>query len=576
MPSDAYPAAERVVADTPIEQVEAALARLHAHREAWQTRSLARRVEDLDTLIVRLEAEAPAMVAAADSAKRLGPEHPCHGEDWQTLAWATMRNLVGLRRRLRALAAGEPSPVGSSAPRLRPNGQVVVPALPETFWDRLLLMGYTGEVWLRPGVTLEAARSSTGQLVREPPPVRVGLVLGAGNVGSIPMMDAIYKLFVENELVVLKMNPVNAYLGPHIEAVFAHLVAEGFFAVVQGGAEVGKLLCEHPLVDTLHITGSDATYDAIVWGPPEGRAERKASGQRVNERPITAELGNVTPIVIVPGAWSARELEYQAWNVAGMVTNNASFNCVAGKVLVVAEGWPQRAAFLARLREVLASIPPRHAYYPGARDRWRSFREAHPQAEILSPEVEASVPWTLIPGLDPQVSDDPCFRREPFCAILSEVALPGETAVDFLPVAVDFCNERLWGTLAAAVIIHPRCRRDPANEAAFQEALDELRYGSIAVNQWPGVNYGLSTLTWGAFPGHTAADIQSGEGVVHNSYLLASTQKSVLYAPFTQFPRPVWLPNHRKAAEVGRRMTQFEHKPGLLAFLGVLWAAITG
>lgn len=38
---------------------------------------------------------------------------------------------------------------------------------------------------------------------------RVCLVLGGGNVSSIPAMDALYKLFVEDEVVLLKMNPVN-------------------------------------------------------------------------------------------------------------------------------------------------------------------------------------------------------------------------------------------------------------------------------------------------------------------------------------------------------------------------------
>lgn len=29
---------------------------------------------------------------------------------------------------------------------------------------------------------------------------------------------------------------------------------------------VGKALCEHPVVSSIHLTGSADTYNAIVWG----------------------------------------------------------------------------------------------------------------------------------------------------------------------------------------------------------------------------------------------------------------------------------------------------------------------
>jgi len=43
------------------------------------------------------------------------------------------------------------------------------------------------------------------------------LVLGAGNASSLPVNDSLCKLFVENRVVILKLNPVNSYLGPLIE-----------------------------------------------------------------------------------------------------------------------------------------------------------------------------------------------------------------------------------------------------------------------------------------------------------------------------------------------------------------------
>ena len=53
-----------------------------------------------------------------------------------------------------------------------------------------------------------------------------------------------------------------------------------------------------------------------------------------------------------------------------------------------------------------------------------------------------------------------------------------------------------------------------------------------AVSLRPGAIYGLVSPTWGAYPGHTPEDIQSGSGVVHNTWLFDHPEKSVVRAPF--------------------------------------------
>lgn len=37
--------------------------------------------------------------------------------------------------------------------------------------------------------------------------------------------------------------------------------------MVYGGGKEGAYLVNHPIVANIHLTGSAATYDAIVWGP---------------------------------------------------------------------------------------------------------------------------------------------------------------------------------------------------------------------------------------------------------------------------------------------------------------------
>ena len=433
-----------------------------------------------------------------------------------------------------------------------------------------MFAGVTSEVWIEPG-----RPASQGRIYREPSGEgRVALVLGAGNVSSIAPMDAFYKLIVENEVVVLKTNPVNAYLGPHWERALAPFIEAGYLAIVHGGGKEGAYFAEHPRIDTLHVTGSDKTYDAIVWGSTtEEQTRRKAAHDPKNRRPFTAELGCVTPVLVVPGPWSAGDMEYQARQVAGMVAHNASFNCTAAKVLVVAKGWLQREAFLKKVEAALASAPPRKAYYPGATDRWRGFLDHYPKARVLGAEQEGIVPWTLISDVPPERGEY-ALSNEAFCGVLAIVTLDAESPVDFLTKAADFANDRCWGTLSCAILIHPSTREEHPRE--FDRAIASLRYGAIGVNTWSSLAYGLVSPTWGAFPGHPQEDIQSGSGVVHNSFLLDHPQKSVVFAPFRMRPKPVWFADHRNLAGVGRRLTAMEARPSIGRLMAVALEGFKG
>ena len=149
----------------------------------------------------------------------------------------------------------------------------------------------------------------------------------------------------------------------------------------------------------MHITGSDKTYDAVVFGTGPDGARRKAADDPALTKPVTAELGNVSPVIVVPGRWSIAELRYQAEHVATMLVNNAGFNCISARVVVTHAAWPQRDAFLGALTQTLAQITPRRAYYPGAGERRDAFVAAHPEAEELGTGADDALPWTFIRGV---------------------------------------------------------------------------------------------------------------------------------------------------------------------------------
>jgi hypothetical protein len=111
------------------------------------------------------------------------------------------------------------------------------------------------------------------------------------------------------------------------------------------------------------------------------------------------------------------------------------------------------------------------------------------------------------------------------------------------------------------VLVHPTTARD--YETDLDRAIAGLRYGAIGINCWSSVAYALVTPTWGAFPGHTPEDIQSGSGVVHNAFLLDHPQKSVVRAPWRIRPTPVWFADHKNLRGVGERLTRLEGHPSL-------------
>src|SRR5688500_2341275 len=347
----------------------------------------------------------PRMVELGCRAQGIGPEARLAGELWFSGPAISLRSLRLFQRSLEQIAdGGVPSvelPLGRSA-----DERVSVPLTPLDDYERGLFFGLRCEAWLEHEVTPSRADEHRAGFYRgRGHGGRVVLVLGAGNVQSISVLDVLYHSFVEGAVCLLKMNPVNDYLGPLYEQAFAPLVERGFLAFAYGGADVGATLVEHPAVTAIHVTGSVETHDRIVWGPPGEQRERRKREQRpLTEKPVTSELRNVSPALVVPARYSSRELERVARSIAGMVINNASFNCNALKLVVTARGWPQREELLARVGAAHAREPARPAYYPGAPERYQTLVDAASGARVdrFGAVDAGGLPWTLISGLDPE------------------------------------------------------------------------------------------------------------------------------------------------------------------------------
>lgn len=564
-----------------VARLDRAVDDLQAHKTHWAKRPIRARIRDLERVIVNTEAEATAWVAAAVRAKGISVGSPLEGEEWISGPWALVTGAAAYVDTLRALAEGR-SPLERTRLRTSRSGQVVVDAFPFTPFDRLLLSGYSAEVWMQPDVSVTDLEDQVAQQYKDPAPMgRVALVLGAGNITSIAPLDVLHELFVENSVAVVKLNPVNDYLGPHLERIFEPLVTAGFVRFAYGGADVGGHLVRHDDIEAVHITGSVSTHDAIVFG--ERTPTRSRRRKPLLDKPITSELGGVGAAIVVPGPWDRHDLRHHATNLATMKLHNAGFNCIALQVLVLPRQWPLADVLVDQACATIRACPPRPPYYPGAAHRRELLVAAHPDAEALD---DTEVPTTLIRDLDPRSDDEPCFTTEAFGGVFATTKLPGDDAASFLAEAVKFCNDVLSGTLGVNVLIHPKTKA--ALGRRFDEAIAQLRYGTIGINCWKGLSYLLQRTPWGAFPGHTLDDIQSGIGTTHNGLMLANTQKTVVRGPFRTFPRslrhgerhlatkPPWFVTHRRAHVLGERLTRFAGHPSWLRVPALLPPALQG
>ncbi len=561
---------------TPERQLNDMVARLQEGARAFARLSLPDRIDLARSMQAGYLRIAKRIVQASCTAKGIPLGTPAESQEWATGPWCVVRHLRLVAESLQAIERTGNTPVGQIGETA--DGRLAVRVFPANRIDGVLFAGITVDVHCEARITEHDMHQARAGFYRgHGHDGRAVLVLGAGNLAAIPAMDVITKLFNEGKVCLLKMNPVNAYLGPILEEAFAEAIRRNFLAVAYGGAEEGAYLIHHAGIDEIHLTGSDRTFDKIVWGPPGTEREtRKARNAPLVSKPITAELGNVSPVLVVPGPYRDQELAFQAEGIAGAVTQNASFNCNSAKMLVTPKGWARRPTLLGDIERALATAPVRLAYYPGAEERWRRLTEGREQLRKIGQAGPGQLPWTLIPGLDATDLREPAFSTEPFCSILSETEVGSDDPVEFLNRAVEFANNRLWGTLSADLVVHPRALKDPRIADAVEQAIARLHYGTVTVNSWTGLSFSFGSPPWGAYPGSTPADIQSGSGWVHNTPMLERIEKVVLRHPLTVVPKPATFPSHRTAHTVLRRLSYLEERASWARVPGVVAAAMRG
>ncbi|WP_158816501.1 aldehyde dehydrogenase family protein [Methylocapsa sp. S129] len=573
----------------PVEQfafghLDQAIAELQANKNAWARTSVEERLSILADIKKALMNVAESWALTAARKKQIPAGSPLAGEEWISGPYALMSGCNALIQTLSGMKDKtflQGLPVRDLA-----NGRIAVSVVPNSLWDRLLLSGVKAEIWMQAGVTKDNLASHTAGAYDVPPEKREGkvaLVLGAGNIAAIAPLDCFQKLFSEHQATILKLNPVNDYLIDVLEAALKPLIARGALRIVKGGADAGEYLCNHPGVDEIHITGAEASHDVIVWGPGEEGRRNKQAGAPRNRRPITSELGAVCPTIVVPGPWSAADLSFQAEHIATQKMHNSGFNCIACQMLIAPERWEGTAPLLQKIEATIKAMPPRAPYYPGATRRMSDFSDRGHDAANPAPANDSSC--VVVPFVR---DGDAWFETNEVFAPAMSVRRIDETDPEaFLRAAIAYANTRLRGTLGANILIHPATMRKIGRKT-FEAILVDLRYGCIAINAWSGLGFLLVKTPWGAFPGHTLDDAQSGIGFVHNTFMFDKPERTVVEAPFRPYPRnllsgemsllprPPWFVTNRKQHVIGKLLTSFEYRPSWLKIPQIFLNALMG
>lgn len=463
---------------------------------------------------------------------------------------------------------------------------LVIPVYPRSFAERMgipAVLGYTGEIWIKPQNENDPHIETVprGKAANSNYP-GFCLVLAAGNQEFLTFCDVLDRMILHNEVVIIKHHPLREHLDEVYRFILQPLVDLDFVGSIKNSSvSIAEELIRHPLLNHVHLTGGNKTHDAIL----NSLAKRSDFGASVG---FTAELGCVSPWILVPdvcisthetGAtannhWNDASLRVHANHLAVAVKTNGSANCLSPKVLVLPKDWEFKDKFLNFLREGLSNISTSNWYYPGTQGRWEAFVKEYEgecddnqkRCEIFRTPLMGEGGATqmvmsaiLHVGLNEKNRGGNKFalQNEAFAPVLAIVEITSDDTVGagdnkcqtYLRTAVKFCNDEIWGTLSCSVM----CPwPDGPVKGMLEESIANLEYGSVNVNTWSALSYGISQCTWGAHSGKYKREVGmggSGCGVVGNSLMLDDSRiiKSVIRAPFLhalqiqgEMP-PLWL-----------------------------------
>ena len=375
-------------------------------------------------------------------------------------------------------------------------------------------------------------------------------------------------MVVNRHCILLKLNPVNEYLKPVFEKVFENFISRGFMVVTTGDINVSSYMTAHSGITNMHLTGSDKTYENIVYGSTLNEKDKgKKTLSKKNKKPFTTELGNVTPFIIHPGKWSTSEIKFQARKIVTAKLNNNGFNCIAAQVIVLPKNWKQSQQLVRAIKKQLATEKDRLAYYPNSTETLKRLKSN--KTIFQENDLTCATPH-LTKDLD---LNDYYEKNEVWSSTLFFKYLEHDNDLDYVNKAISYVNQDVWGNLGVAVLIKKHDSKKVKD--ITKNYVDNLKYGTIAINEWPALGFIIPTMPWGGYPGNKDSDIQSGQGYVHNAYFFESPLKGVLYSKFKlPIVDPVWFTSNKKGSKVFKYLTYYQIENSKINLIKLIFSTL--
>ena len=414
-----------------------------------------------------------------------------------------------------------------------------------------------------------------GKFYKNPHNGEIAVILGAGNHPILCASDALYHLFVEGRVCVIKHHPLQIGAKKALEYVLKPLIDKGYvISLPEVDLEFTKGLMYSPLTNVVHLTGGKATHDAIVWGLDGQQMSRREKNEPLLKAAMHSELGAVTPYIVLPSSgyevtqgaaqqwttqcsndeWTDERVNFYAEKFALAKADNCSCNCLALTVLVLPVG-DLGDRFEAAVRKALGDLKREPAWYPGMQDRYnnwlKSVKACNAPVEFFSaPSKEVGCPndtlfldfgvanlgivtaadLESVDNMEARFPDMGWAREEVFAPLMSIVRVEGSTSDEFATNAFRFADAYLWGNLSCAIMAPPSVQQ----RAIKAVCEGEVKYGSCIINSLTQMGF-LVQGYWGG-PQHaknTAQDVQSGcGGTVMNSYMFDDPRNCICLRDF--------------------------------------------
>ena len=346
-------------------------------------------------------------------------------------------------------------------------------------------------------------------------------------------------------------------------------IDKGYLVISKGDMQASQYLCDHETFNHIHLTGSNFTYEQIVYKRILNDKERKTKTlKKLNKTPITTELGNVTPFIIHPGSWTKSEIKYQARKIVTAKLNNSGFNCIAAQIIVMPKQWRHAESLKKYINYYLNKIGDTSSYYPGANKLLSSLQTNDSYSQVNDSSCET-------PFLVSDIDDELDFEKnEVWSSVLYFKEIDHEDVDDYVEKAVEYVNKNLWGNLGVSILFKNHNKK--RNKKFLDKYLKNLTYGTIAVNEWAAIGYVIPTMPWGGYPGNPDYDIQSGQGFVHNALFLESPLKGIVKTKFriSRLIDPPWFVTNKKSHRIFKNLTYYQASKSKLNFIKLIFSTL--